>query len=107
MRFTLEKVQTDVLIVGSGAAAGMAALEACKYGLKVLMVDRGRLARSGSSATAGGGTAAAFGHTMLGKKGNPDTPDIHFRTSWSRAGTCPTNCWSAAWWTTSGTGWCI
>lgn len=79
MGYSFQQVQTDVLIIGSGAAACMAALEAGKYGLKVLMADRGRLARSGSSATAGAGTAAAFGHTTLGKKGNPDTPETHFR----------------------------
>jgi len=78
MEFTHERIHTDVLIIGSGAAAGMAALEATKYNLEVLLVEHGRLGRSGSSATAGAGTAAAFGHTVLGEKGNPDTTQQHF-----------------------------
>ncbi|MFA7468869.1 MAG: FAD-dependent oxidoreductase, partial [Desulfotomaculaceae bacterium] len=78
MDYSLEKVFTDVLIIGSGAAACMAALEAAKVGASVLVVDKGRLTRSGSTVTAGGGTAAAFGHTEFGKKGNPDTPEQHW-----------------------------
>ena len=78
MDFIHERIHTDILIIGSGAAACMAAYEATKYNVDVLLVDQGRLGRSGSSATAGAGTAAAFGHTILGEKGNPDTPDQHF-----------------------------
>lgn len=78
MEFIHERISTDVLIIGSGAAACMAALEATKYHVDILLVDQGRLGRSGSSATAGAGTAAAFGHTVLGEKGNPDTPRQHF-----------------------------
>lgn len=78
MNYNSEKMYTDVLVIGSGAAACMAALEASKSGVKVLIVDKGRLTRSGSTVTAGAGTAAAFGHTELGKKGNSDTPYQHW-----------------------------
>lgn len=75
----LQRLSTDVLVIGSGAAACMAALEATRFGASVLMVDRGRIGRSGSTTTAGAGTAAAFGHTVFGEPGNPDTLEQHFQ----------------------------
>ncbi|MGH7886371.1 MAG: FAD-dependent oxidoreductase, partial [Candidatus Binatia bacterium] len=64
----------DVLIVGGGLAACMAALEASKRGMEVILVDKGRLGRSGSSPTSGGVPQAAFGNA------DPrDNKDIHFR----------------------------
>ena len=41
-------VDCDVLIVGGGLAACMAALEATKRDVRVVLVDKGRLGRSGS-----------------------------------------------------------
>ncbi len=78
MRTDMDILHTDVLIIGGGAAALAAACAAAETGAGVLLVDAGRPARSGSSATAGGGTAAAFGQTCLGVPGNDDTPEIHF-----------------------------
>jgi succinate dehydrogenase/fumarate reductase flavoprotein subunit len=64
----------DVLIVGGGLAASMAALEAAKHGASVVLVDKGRLGRSGSSPTSGGVPQAAFGHV------DPrDNKEIHFK----------------------------
>ena len=64
----------DVLIIGGGLAACMAALEASKRGMDVILVDKGRLGRSGSSPTSGGVPQAAFGHA------DPrDSKDVHFR----------------------------
>jgi len=37
--------ECDVLIVGDGLAACMAALEASKRGMEVILVDKGRLGR--------------------------------------------------------------
>lgn len=66
--------ECDVLIVGGGLAACMAALEASKRGMDVILVDKGRLGRSGSSPTSGGVPQAAFGHA------DPrDNKDVHFR----------------------------
>jgi succinate dehydrogenase/fumarate reductase flavoprotein subunit len=66
--------ECEVLIIGGGLAACMAALEASKRGLDVIMVDKGRLGRSGSSPTSGGVPQAAFGHA------DPrDSKDVHFR----------------------------
>ena len=67
-------IECDVLIVGGGLAACMAALEAAKRGVRVVLVDKGRLGRSGSSPTSGGVPQAAFGHA------DPrDNRDIHFQ----------------------------
>ncbi len=79
-----EHLQTDVLVIGSGAAACMAALESVRHGAGVLMVDQGRLGRSGSTTTAGAGTAAAFGHTVFGEPGNPDTPEQQYEDMLSK-----------------------
>ncbi len=67
-------IECDVLIVGGGLAACMAALEASKRGVNVVLVDKGRLGRSGSSPTSGGVPQAAFGHADA-----RDNKDIHFR----------------------------
>ncbi len=64
----------DVLIIGGGLAACMAALEASKRNMDVVLVDKGRLGRSGSSPTSGGVPQAAFAHA------DPrDSKDMHFR----------------------------
>ena len=72
-----EPIQTtdcDVLIIGGGLAACMAALEASKRNMDVVLVDKGRLGRSGSSPTSGGVPQAAFAHA------DPrDSKDMHFR----------------------------
>lgn len=47
-------VETDILIVGSGMAGLRAAIEAKKYGLDVLLVDKSLLARASISTYAGG-----------------------------------------------------
>ena len=64
----------EVLIIGGGLAACMAAIEASKRGADVILVDKGRLGRSGSSPTSGGVPQAAFGHADPG-----DSKDAHFR----------------------------
>jgi len=79
----MDMLRTDVLIIGGGAAALAAAWSAAESGADVILMDAGRPGRSGSSATAGGGTAAAFGHTCLGEPGNDDTPDIHYEDTLS------------------------
>lgn len=63
----------DVLIIGGGLAACMAAIEASKRGADVILVDKGRLGRSGSSPTSGGVPQAAFGHADPN-----DSKDAHF-----------------------------
>ncbi|MBI2863241.1 MAG: FAD-dependent oxidoreductase [Chloroflexi bacterium] len=52
-----ETLRTDVLVIGGGAAACMAAVSAHQEGARVLMVDKGQLAKSGCSPNAHGGAA--------------------------------------------------
>ena len=62
--------ETDVLIVGGGAAGTMAAFECANAGVAVVQVTKGR-ATSGTTTVARGGLAAAMG------KG--DSPELHLR----------------------------
>lgn len=74
MADALHTTDCDVLVIGGGLAACMAALEAAKRNMRVVLVDKGRLGRSGSSPTSGGVPQAAFGHA------DPrDNKEAHFR----------------------------
>ena len=53
-------IETQVLIIGGGAAACLAAIEAAKFGVSTTLVDKGRLGRSGSSPGSGGTGAATL-----------------------------------------------
>jgi len=52
-----ETLRADVLVIGGGAAACMAAIAAHEEGANVLVVDKGQLAKSGCSPNAHGGAA--------------------------------------------------
>ncbi len=60
--------ETDVLIVGGGAAATMAAFECADAGVRVIQATKGR-ATSGTTTVARGGFAAAMG--------KDDSPEQH------------------------------
>ena len=60
--------ETDVLIVGGGAAASMAAFECADAGVAVIQATKGR-ATSGTTTVARGGFAAAMG--------KDDSPELH------------------------------
>jgi len=62
--------ETDVLIVGGGAAATMAAFECADAGVAVIQATKGR-ATSGTTTVARGGFAAAMG--------KDDSPELHLR----------------------------
>jgi fumarate reductase (CoM/CoB) subunit A len=62
--------ETDVLIVGGGAAGTMAAFECAEAGVAVIQVTKGR-ATSGTTTVARGGFAAAMGRN--------DTPELHLQ----------------------------
>jgi len=62
--------ETDVLIVGGGAAASMAAFECADAGVAVIQATKGR-ATSGTTTVARGGFAAAMG--------KDDSPELHLR----------------------------
>jgi fumarate reductase (CoM/CoB) subunit A len=65
-------IETDVLVIGSGAAGCAAAIAADEYGARVLMIAKGAVGRTGNTNLAGVVFAAGLGHT------DPrDNPEIH------------------------------
>lgn len=69
-------IDTDFLVVGSGAAGSSAAAEALEQGLRVTMVDR--YAGGGASAASGGVLYAGGGTTIQREAGVEDTPQNMF-----------------------------
>jgi succinate dehydrogenase/fumarate reductase flavoprotein subunit len=72
----MENIKTDVLVIGGGGAAVRAAIEAARAGVKVDLVDKGKVGESGSSPRALVGFAA-----MVGK----DDSDRLFFQDWLKA----------------------
>ncbi len=71
----------DVLIIGSEGAGARAAIQAHDRGAKVLIVTKGRMARSGATITAGMDIDmdSRSAKKLLGLAGNPeDSPEIFF-----------------------------
>ena len=68
--------ETDLLVVGSGAAGSSAAVEACEQGLRVTIVDR--YAGGGASAASGGVLYAGGGTSIQRAAGVEDTPENMF-----------------------------
>jgi fumarate reductase (CoM/CoB) subunit A len=66
----VKRHQTDVLIIGGGAAGSMAAFECADAGVAVIQVTKGR-ATSGTTTVARGGFAAAMG--------DDDSPELHLQ----------------------------
>lgn len=67
----------DVLVVGSGAGALVAAVRAAQHGADVLVVEKGEL-WGGTSATSGGGIWIPGSH-IAARSGHPDDMDQAFR----------------------------
>jgi len=67
-------VETDVLVIGGGEGGAMAAYEAGKHGVSVMMVLKGRPQRCGSTVMAPGAIAGVGDWHVPG-----DSRDIHFR----------------------------
>ncbi len=67
-----QRLETEVLIIGSGAAGSAAAIAADEYGAQVLMIAKGASGHCGNTNLAGVVYAAALGHT------DPrDSPQVH------------------------------
>jgi succinate dehydrogenase/fumarate reductase flavoprotein subunit len=66
----IKRYETDVLIIGGGAAGTMAAFECAEAGVAVVQVTKGR-ATSGTTTVARGGFAAAMGED--------DSPELHLQ----------------------------
>jgi succinate dehydrogenase/fumarate reductase flavoprotein subunit len=71
MSVEIANVETDVLVIGSGAAGMYAAIEAARSGAKVLLADRSLIGRGGATVMAQMTVAAALGEEV------PDDPSHH------------------------------
>jgi succinate dehydrogenase / fumarate reductase flavoprotein subunit len=65
-------IETDVLVVGSGAAGMYAAIEAARGGARVFIIDRSLIGRGGATIMAQMTGAAALGEEV------PDAPGHHY-----------------------------
>ena len=73
---TVNRHETDVVVVGGGGAALRAALEARRAGARVLVITKGRLGASGTTAFE---VASLAGFAVPDGAGDPsDSPDVHF-----------------------------
>jgi len=77
------RIETDVAIVGGGAAGVAAALEAGEAGARVVLLEQGD-APGGTAATSGGG-CFIVGTPLQAAHGIHDTPDLAFE-DWVRWG---------------------
>lgn len=69
----MRKMETDVLVIGSGAAGFYAAIRAAESGLRVTLWEKGLAGRSG-------GTVSGAGPSAYGPFSDPeDSTDSHFR----------------------------
>ena len=69
-------VETDLLVVGYGAAGASAALEGCENGLKVTVLDR--FAGGGATVMSGGVVYAGGGTSVQQSVGETDSPQAMF-----------------------------
>jgi succinate dehydrogenase/fumarate reductase flavoprotein subunit len=65
-------VETDVLVIGAGAAGMYAAIEAARRGAQVFLVDRSLIGRGGATVMAQMTVSAALGEEV------PDDPQAHY-----------------------------
>jgi succinate dehydrogenase / fumarate reductase, flavoprotein subunit len=68
-------IETDVLVIGAGAAGMYAAIEAARGGASVLLADRSLIGRSGATVMAQMTVAAALGEEV------PDDPGVHYENT--------------------------
>ncbi|NVM23090.1 MAG: FAD-binding protein [Desulfobacterales bacterium] len=69
----VKRLETDVLIIGSEAAGGRAAIEAEKHGFKILIITKGLVGKTGVTIQTGLTINAAMGF-----RDPRDNPNIHF-----------------------------
>ena len=72
MNVEIANIDTDVLVIGAGAAGMYAAIEAARGGVTVLLADRSLIGRGGATVMAQMTVAAALGEEV------PDDPQAHY-----------------------------
>ena len=72
MNVEIANIDTDVLVIGAGAAGMYAAIEAARGGASVLLADRSLIGRGGATVMAQMTVAAALGEEV------PDDPQAHY-----------------------------
>ena len=72
MNVEITNIDTDVLVIGAGAAGMYAAIEAARGGAAVLLADRSLIGRGGATVMAQMTVAAALGEEV------PDDPQAHY-----------------------------
>jgi succinate dehydrogenase / fumarate reductase flavoprotein subunit len=72
MNVEITNIDTDVLVIGAGAAGMYAAIEAARGGATVLLADRSLIGRGGATVMAQMTVAAALGEEV------PDDPQAHY-----------------------------
>lgn len=73
MGVNLRTVETDVAIVGSGAAGMFAAIRAMEKGARTIVIDKGLIGKSGSTVSAASMAAVGPWHSP------GDSQEVHFR----------------------------
>jgi fumarate reductase (CoM/CoB) subunit A len=71
---TISRLDSDVLVIGGGGAGLMAAIEAAKHGMKVILVSKSRVGYKNNTTISGGGLAVAAGWGS-----SEDNPQAHFK----------------------------
>ena len=72
----------DVLVIGSGGAGLRAAIEARRYGVKVLVIDKGVIGMNSNTRYSGGGLKAALPGILETRYTTIyATPEEHFRAA--------------------------
>ena len=69
-----QTIETEVLILGSGAAGLRAAIEARKFGAEVLLISKSKIGLGNNTAISGSGIAAGTGWRVPA-----DSPALHFK----------------------------
>jgi fumarate reductase (CoM/CoB) subunit A len=85
-RFRIESVhETDVLVVGAGAAASRAALAAAQAGARTIVAVKKQVGRSGATNYPRKGPYGSAWQAADGCSGAEDSPEVHYRDIMSAA----------------------
>ncbi len=93
----MKTYQTDILIIGAGIAGMVAALELCKKGKNVLMIDRQSNTKIGGLARYAFGGMALVGTPEQKRMGIQDSPELALNDWFNVANFSATDHWQKRW----------